>query len=163
MAAAPGTATTRADQEAACERSLCAFRLALGAAYLTWSAQAARRGRGPGGLRAVAAILGVRQLAQGLLTAGRPARAVLALGAEVDAAHSASMVALGSFSRRWRTAAFADALLAGSLAAAGTACARRLPAEQPAGIRDGALTGWRDRCADSLARYLSPAWLAGTK
>lgn len=163
MTAAPGPATARAGREAACERSLCAFRLALGTAYLTWSAQATRRGRGPGGLRAVAAILGARQLAQGLLTAGRPARAVLALGAEVDAAHSASMIALGSLSRRWRTAALADALLAGSLAAAGTACARRLPEGEPAGIRNGAPAGWRDRCADSLARYLAPAWLAGTK
>lgn len=145
------------------ERSLCASRLVLGTAYLTWSALAARYRRGSAPLRTVAEILGARHLAQGLLTAGQPARAALALGVEVDAAHSASMIVLGLLSRRWRTAAFTDALLAGSFAAAGVACARRLPRGEPAGSGNGALEGWRNRCAESLARYLAPAWLSGAK
>ena len=143
------------------ERSLCASRLVLGSAYLTCSALAARHQRGPAAMRAVARVLGARHLVQGLLTVGRPARAALALGAEVDAAHSASMIAIGLLSRRWRTAAFTDALLAGSLAAAGVACARRLPPGEPAGSGTGTLEGRRNRCAESLARYLAPTWLSG--
>ena len=145
------------------ERSLCASRLVLGTGYLAWSALAARNQRGPKELRTVTGILGARQLAQGLLTAGRPAGAALALGAEVDAAHSASMIALGLLSRRWRTLAFTDALLAGSFAAAGVACARRLPRGEPAGSGHGMLVSWRNRCAESLARYLAPAWLSSAK
>jgi hypothetical protein len=163
MTAAPGRTAARARGEAVPERSLCASRLVLGTAYLTWSALAARRQRGPAPLRAVAGILGARHLAQGLLTVGRPARAVLALGAEVDAAHSASMIALGLLSRRWRIAAFTDALLAGSFGAAGVACARRLSPGEPAGNGNGALERRRNRYADSLARYLAPTWLSGAK
>jgi hypothetical protein len=71
------------------------------------------------------------------------------------------MIALGALSPRWRTAAFADALLAGSLAAAGTASARKLPPAEPAG--SGTLAGTRDQWAQSLARCLAPAWLSGAK
>ncbi len=151
------------ERHALMERSLCASRLMLGTGYLTWSALAARNKRGPKALRAAAGILGARHLAQGLLTVGRPARAALALGAEVDAAHSASMVVLGSLSGRWRTAAFADALLAGSFAAAGAACARSLPDSRPARNGTGTAWDWRDQCAESIARYLAPAWLSGPR
>jgi hypothetical protein len=143
------------------ERSFCVSRLVLGTAYLTWSALATRRQAEPSPLRTVAGILGARHLAQGLLTAGRPARAALALGAEVDAAHSASMIVLGSLSRRWRTAAFTDALVAGAFTAAGVACTRRLPGGQPASSKTGTFEGWRDGCAESLASYLAPSWLSG--
>jgi hypothetical protein len=105
------------------ERSLVVARLVLGSSYLAWSVLAARQRFGPAGVRKVAGVLGVRHLAQAVLTAGRPARAALLLGTEVDAAHCASMIALGLVSSRWRTAAFTDALLAGSFAAAGSAAA----------------------------------------
>jgi hypothetical protein len=143
------------------ERSFYVSRLILGTAYLTWSALAARRQRQPAPLRTVAGILGARHLAQGLLTADRPTRAALALGAEVDAAHSASMIVLGTLFRRWRTAAFTDALVAGVFAAAGVAWARRLPGGEPASNKAGTLEGWRDGCAESLASYLAPSWLSG--
>jgi hypothetical protein len=145
------------------ERSLLAARLLLGSAYLAWSALAARQRYGPAAVRTVTGILGARHLSQALLTAGRPTRAVLALGTEVDAAHSASMIVLGSLSSRWRTAALTDALLAGSFAAAGTACARTRPAGDPVGSDAGPIRHWRDECAGALARYLTPSWLSGTK
>lgn len=141
------------------ERSLLAARLVLGSAYCAWSVLAARQRHGPAAVRTVTGILGARHLAQALLTAGRPARAVLALGTEVDAAHCASMIALGLLSGRWRTAAFTDAMLAGSFAAAGTVCAR----SRPAGPDAGPVGQWRDQCARALARYLAPLWLSGTK
>lgn len=150
-------------KNAGMDRSLCLARVSLGTAYLTGSVLAARHRRWPAAVRAVAGILGARQLVQGLLTAGRPARAVLALGAEADAAHSVSMIMLGALSRRWRAAAFADALLAGSFAAAGVASARGLPRQEPAGSATGTPGGLRDRCAEALARYLAPSWLAGSR
>jgi hypothetical protein len=163
VTAAGGRTTPGAREGADLDRSLRASRLVLGTAYLTGSALAARYGRERTALRAVAGVLGARHLAQGLLTAGRPARAVLALGAEADAAHCASMIALGLLAPRWRTAAFADSVLAGSLAAAAAACARKLPPGEPAGSGTGTLAGRRDQWAQSLARYLAPAWLSGAK
>jgi hypothetical protein len=145
------------------ERSLLAARLVLGSAYFAWSVLAARQRYGPAAVRTVTGILGARHLAQALLTAGRPARAVLALGAEVDAAHCASMIVLGLLSGRGRTAAFTDALLAGSFAAAGTACARSRPEGDPAEPGAGPFGHRRDECAEALARYLAPVWLSGTK
>lgn len=145
------------------ERSLLAARLVLGSAYFAWSVLAARQRYGPAAVRTVTGILGARHLAQALLTAGRPAPAVLALGAEVDAAHSASMILLGLLSGRWQTAAFTDALLAGSFAAAGTACARSRPAGEPAGPGTGPFRRRRDQHAEALARYLTPLWLSGTQ
>jgi len=161
MAAVRGQEAAQAPQGGEAERALFASRLLLGVAYLSWSAQAARHGRGPAALRGVAAILGVRQVGQALLTACRPARAVLALGSEVDAAHCASMVLIAALSSRWRTPALADALVAGSLAAAGLACTRSTPQQEPAAA--GTLRHWRDRCAQRLARYLAPSWLTGTE
>jgi len=145
------------------ERSLLAARLVLGSAYFAWSVLAARQRHGPSAVRAVTGILGTRHLAQALLTADRPARAALALGAEVDAAHSASMIVLGLLSGRWRTAAFTDALLAWCFAAASAACARSRPAGEPAGPDAGPFRRRRDQCAEALARYLAPLWLSGTK
>jgi hypothetical protein len=161
MAAVRGQEAAQAHQGREAERALFASRLLLGAAYLSWSAQAARHGRGPAALRRVAAILGARHVGQALLTASRPGRAALALGTEVDAAHCASMVLIGALSGRWRAPALADALLAGSLAGAGLACARSSPQQEPAAA--GTLQHWRDRCAQRIARYLAPSWLTGTE
>ena len=102
--------------------------------------------------RAVIRVLGIRQLCQALLTGTQPSAAVLALGAEADAAHAASMVALALCSRRWRRAALADAMIASLFALAGAAMAR-------CGERPAAQTRWfalRDRWAQRLAAWLVP-------
>lgn len=78
--------------------------------------------------------------------ARRPPPAVLVLGAEADAAHAASMAALGLLSRRWRRAALTDALIAATLTVVGIALARADPGEPAA-------SGWRsvrNRYADRL-------------
>jgi hypothetical protein len=109
-------------------RLLCATRAALGAAYLR-SRRLRRLGTreadGSPAAGNVITILGVRHLIQALITSARPSETVIKAGSGVDAAHAASMVILGLLSRHWRKAAFADALIAASLAATGMACARR--------------------------------------
>jgi hypothetical protein len=77
---------------------------------------------------------------------------VLLLGAEVDAAHAASMVALALCSRRWRRAAVVDAMIASLFALAGAAAAR-------SGDRPAAQNPWcavRDRWAERVAARLVP-------
>jgi hypothetical protein len=135
------------------QRLFCASRAALGMAYLTWSAGTGSRRDPPAPPRPVAVILGIRHLAQALLTSDQPTRAVLVLGAEADAAHALSMAALALVSGRWRRTALRDALLAASLAAAGLACARTAGAAAPAARP---LPAFRDRQAERLARHLAP-------
>ncbi|MGH3842965.1 MAG: hypothetical protein ACRDS0_16185 [Pseudonocardiaceae bacterium] len=78
--------------------------------------------------RAVARVLGARQVVQGLLCAGAPGRAVLALGVEADLVHAVSMVGLAAVDRARRRAGLVDALCAGSFAVAGLVLAcRRFP------------------------------------
>jgi hypothetical protein len=67
----------------------------------------------------VARVLGTRHLIQAALTAAAPGRAVLALGGQVDAVHTASMLLLAAVSRAQRRAAVADALTEAAFAAAG--------------------------------------------
>lgn len=76
------------------------------------------------GARAVARVLGLRHLAQAAVTASTPTPAVLAIGAGVDLAHAASMLALGA--PRWplRRAPLSDALVAVIFAALTCADAR---------------------------------------
>jgi hypothetical protein len=102
--------------------------------------------------RGVIRVLGIRQLSQALVTGTQPSAAVLLLGAEVDGAHAASMVALALCSRRWRRAALADAMIASLFVLAGVAADRW-------GIRTLARTRWcvlRDRCAERVAARLVP-------
>ena len=73
--------------------------------------------------RGVIRVLGIRQLGQALVTGTQPSAAVLLLGAEVDAAHAASMGVLAQCSRCWRRAALADALIASLFALTGVAAA----------------------------------------
>jgi hypothetical protein len=104
------------------------------------------------GSRGVIRVLGIRQLSQALVTGTQPSAAVLLLGAEVDAAHAASMVTLALCSRRWRRAAVVDAMIATLFALVGAAAAR-------SGGRPAALTPWsarRDRWADRVATRLVP-------
>jgi hypothetical protein len=100
--------------------------------------------------RRVIRVLGIRQLCQALVTGTQPSAAVLLLGAEVDGAHAASMVALALSSRRWRRAALAEAMIASLFALAGAATARwgGSPAAQTrwCALRDG----WAERVAARL-------------
>jgi hypothetical protein len=67
----------------------------------------------------VAQVLGVRHLVQATLTAIAPTPVVLAVGGQVDAVHTASMLMLGAVSRAGRRAALTDALTEAAFAAAG--------------------------------------------
>jgi len=77
--------------------------------------------------RIVVRTLGIRQLAQAVVTVAAPDTVVLSLGVGVDAAHAATMLALALFSRRWRRAALVDAVIAATLASMGAAAARAAP------------------------------------
>lgn len=74
-------------------------------------------GRPPGPrARAVARVLGVRQLAQAAVTVWFPGPEVVAVGVAVDLLHAASMFALAAVDQTPRRAEFADALAATALA-----------------------------------------------
>lgn len=107
--------------------------------------------------RAVARVLGARQLGQAVASGGSPGYPVLALGVEVDLLHSASMVMLGIVDRRRRKMALCDALIAASFALAGALAARRgTPDQQPASA--SRLDLLRQRCAARLARVFVPGY-----
>jgi hypothetical protein len=107
---------------------LSGVRAVLGLVHLLAPGLASRHlvsrpfGRGP---RVAVRALGVRQLAQALVTVGAPNTAVLSLGVGADAAHGASMLTLALFSRRWRRAALVEALIATAFASIGAAVAVR--------------------------------------
>ena len=138
---------------------LSPVRAAIGAARLVVPAlslpgiNAARLG---GGGRKVVRVLGARHVAQAVLTGRAPTRAVLWLGAEVDAAHAASMLGVAVCSRRYRRAALGDAVVAGTLAAAGAWAARHAPTEPIAGRTPTGV--WRDRMAERLAGLAVPGY-----
>lgn len=132
-------------------RLLAAARAGYGAALL-WSPgpltqAAAGRATGPD-TRTTARVLGLRQLLQAALTGGDPSSRALILGAATDAAHAASMAALGMTDRRWRRAALLDALAATTLAVAGLRAALRArpgtPGKPPRAA-DGAGKTYQDR------------------
>lgn len=74
--------------------------------------------------RAVTRLLGFRHLLQAAVTVAAPNAVVLTIGAQVDLAHAASMLALAAASPPLRRAGLADGLIAAMFAAAGTASAR---------------------------------------
>jgi hypothetical protein len=71
--------------------------------------------------RAVVRVLGSRHLIQAAVTARAPSALVLRIGAQVDLAHAASMLALGAVGRPLRRAPLADGLVAATFAALGAA------------------------------------------
>jgi hypothetical protein len=73
---------------------------------------------------AVTRVLGIRHVIQAAVTAAAPNAVVLTIGAQVNLAHAASMLALAATSRPLRRAGLADGLIATILAVAGTAVAR---------------------------------------
>ncbi|MEO7125270.1 MAG: hypothetical protein ABI382_00660 [Nakamurella sp.] len=112
--------------------------------------------------RWVARVLGVRQLAQAIGTAGLAPRPVLLLGAEVDVAHALSMLALAACVKSRRRAGLVDALVAGSFAVAGVVLAVRAPTDRPTGDQVGTLEAvrrMRNKYAATLAKRVQPAWI----
>ena len=71
--------------------------------------------------RAMVRVLGTRHLVQAAMTARAPNALVLRVGAQVDLAHAASMLALGAIGRPLRRAQLADGLVAAIFAALGAA------------------------------------------
>ena len=92
------------------------LRIVYGMVQLVAPARVARvvGGRLDHRARVVARVLGARHVVQGCVSAAAPDAVVLALGAEVDLLHAASMVALAVVDRRRRRIALADACVAAS-------------------------------------------------
>jgi hypothetical protein len=113
--------------------------------------------------RAVARLLGARHLTQAVLAAAGPSPALLALGAEVDLLHSASMLALGGADAPSRRIAFTDGVVAAAFAADGIAAARRAVAGERAvaggtaqPVAAGGFTQRRNAVAGRLAALAIP-------
>jgi hypothetical protein len=122
--------------------------------------------------RAVARLLGARHLTQAVLAAIGPSPAVLALGAEVDLLHCASMMALGGVDAPSRRIALTDGVVAAAFAADGIAAARRTVAGRRAvaggtahPAAPGGFTQRRNAAAGRLAALAIPRpvrpWLTG--
>ena len=107
-----------------------------------------------------ARVLGARQLAQAGASGWAPTAALLALGAEVDLLHAASMIGVAALDRRRRRAALTSATTALGFAVAGTLAARRAR-DRPCGgtRRDVGVLLRRDQLADRIARHLVPVSL----
>lgn len=108
-------------------RWLTGLRFAYGTALLVLPGRVlARLTSAPVDRRAagVARVLGARELAQAELTRRRPTRAVLLLGAGVDALHAASMVGLAATDRGRRSLALHNGSSAGLLAVGSLLAAR---------------------------------------
>ncbi|OBJ01171.1 hypothetical protein A5660_02120 [Mycobacterium alsense] len=107
--------------------------------------------------RAVTRILGARLLVQAAATDIRPDAVSLALGAEVDLVHSATMLAWAAVDRGSRRLTLLSAAVAGLFAAAGAADARRAdPAPSQTGDTLGALARLRHRVATPITRHTLP-------
>jgi hypothetical protein len=83
---------------------------------------------------AVGRVLGIRQVAQAVVSTACPTRWLIGAGVTADVAHAASMVALAGLDPDLRPALLTDAVIASALAAAGEASLRNgSPAWQRAG------------------------------
>lgn len=95
-----------------------AIRIGLGALDLLAAPRVLRRALGspPDGLTTGALrVLGVRQIAQGVVTARSDSRTVRRISAAVDSLHCASMLLLAILDRRRRSAALVQASIAALL------------------------------------------------
>jgi hypothetical protein len=117
-------------------------------------------------LQAVARILGARQLIQAAVIAVGPDAACLAVSAEADLVHVASMLAWSAFRSPSRRLALLSGAVAGLFAAADIAGVRRAQAlpfmRVQAGDPLAKLVRIRDRAAASVARRTLPARWAPT-
>ncbi len=97
---------------------------ALGATLMLRPEAVARASSGPDAVPRswIVRVLGGRMLLQAAVQAARPDRRLVDAGVAVDASHSASMVALATFSRRYRRPASLSAAVAGVSTALGLAC-----------------------------------------
>jgi hypothetical protein len=113
--------------------------------------------------RAAVRILGARHLTQAVMSIGASSRVVQAVGAEVDALHSLSMLGLAARDPAHRRSGVIDAVAAGCFAAVGTLRTARLPPDQaPAAGPRGPLlqlAGLRARAATGIARRTLPTAL----
>ncbi len=108
--------------------------------------------------RAVTRILGARLLTQGAVTAVRPDAVSLALGAETDFVHAATMLAWAAVDRGSRRLTLLNAATAGLLGAAGAVQALRAPAVPPVPADDAVATliRLRHQAAVAVARRTLP-------
>ena len=110
--------------------------------------------------RALTRILGLRLLMQAAVTDIRPDAASVALGAETDFVHAATMLAWAAIDRRSRRLTLLSAAIAGLFATAGAVQARRKAAGTPASAGTGdpldALVRLRHQAAVAVARYTLP-------
>jgi hypothetical protein len=117
--------------------------------------------------RVVVRLLGVRQVAQAVVTGVRPGPLPIALGAEVDVLHAASMLGVAAVARSQRRSGLVDATVASAFAVAGAALARRLGERPPPAGQGpvGRICSLRDAVAAALARRTLPApvWHALTR
>jgi hypothetical protein len=108
--------------------------------------------------RLVARVLGARYLFQAVASGTRPSAAVLALGAEVDGAHAASMLLLALLNRHRRREALTSSLIAAGFAFAGVRAAVDAPRLAVGGSATIGVAGRRDELADRVARSLVPGY-----
>ncbi|OBH04154.1 MULTISPECIES: hypothetical protein [unclassified Mycobacterium] len=108
--------------------------------------------------RAVTRVLGARLLTQAAVTDIRPDAVSVALGAEVDFVHAATMLLWAAVDRGSRRLTLLSAATAGLFAVAGAAQARRTPAvaDGPTGDALATLVRLRHRIAEAVARYTMP-------
>ncbi len=95
----------------------------------------------------LARVLGVRQLVQALVSAGRPGGCAFRLGALVDAGHALSALAAARLSPPLRRAALIDTALAAAFAAGGIVAADRCPLPRTQAGRRASRTGSGGGCA----------------
>jgi hypothetical protein len=129
-------------------RSLVYGRIAFGALLLIGPEAALRplaRRRVTVPERAVARVLGVRNLAEGAVLARHAGRRWVLAGAAVDATHCLSMIAVAAASPKRRRLALASALIAATTAATGLFASTQLydpPSGSPAHVRSDLHGPW---------------------
>lgn len=106
--------------------------------------------------RALTRILGARLLTQAAVTDFHPDAASLALGAQVDFVHAATMLGWAAVDRRSRRLTLLSTGIAGLFAVAGAADARRAPAVAQADDALAPLVRLRRRVATSVTRRTLP-------
>ncbi|WP_142281368.1 hypothetical protein [Mycobacterium palustre] len=110
--------------------------------------------------RAVTRFLGLRLLAQGAVTAVAPDAATLAVSAETDLVHAATMLAWAAVDRRSRRLTLFSGALAALFGAADVVQARRAPSEPPRAAGTGdllpTLVRLRHRAATHIVRHTLP-------
>lgn len=145
--------------ESAVTGALCGLRALYGAGQLAAATPLPDR-RDPPTLPWLMRVIGARHLAQAAITAPRPTPAVLAVGAQVDLLHAASMVVAAAADSERRARLLSDAGVAGLLgllgfAAYASAGGGHWETGRPRGV-PARLLGLRDRVAQAVAAHTVP-------